>query len=703
MKSKISHIVLAVTLLIILSSLTLTAFGPSAVAYAADGSNAVNFDNTDVLDDLKGSALNGVPFDVNNYPYNPDGEIQLLSFVEYCYSDYENLRGNYGLYLYIYNPALCDIATGTGSNRIEMAVEYDENGNASEFRKFDLQVCSISKGTAANRFWKFKVLNHNFADSVDATERRYDISSVEFYVYGEELPKDYEIMYTFRYTGFAEGYGSVNQPLDCTVQEFEGIDLNVHHTSFLANVSPKGRGHYNQVSSVYFAVPNRFFDSYGYLYDIALEWFEYKLKPLMVTKNDNLYNVAQAYTKYQLKGYKDDYVKFNLWYDFEVSPVEIDGVKYETRDWVFNIFGETPVIGSSVTYNYISDEYADMMPLVFKSATDNPYVVFDFLNKYKSAGSVSSNELLEAIYAYSNDLGHGYINVPGRNISNDLFYDFVDTGRTKGYNFSKITLDDTFDLSNWETEHSSWWDKFKEWGFNAPEFGEEYKNISPIYELKDSDFISGNNEEIAKRLMVNKSDVAQLQAFYEENKRDNHIIICRFATTDYFSHEVGYADYVNGFQTVGMDMDNYGTTSDTYVSSQTAFFNLDIISLGFMRDGDYRAFAVVSDPIDVVGDVEPPAPPEWADDLEEAGQKIADFFKSIGDWFKENWIWFVVAIGVILALIALALIIRIIAFARGNKVTVEVRPESSTKRASRSYTKRVPGNKAGRKDGRKGG
>ena len=122
-----------------------------------------------------------------------------------------------------------------------------------------------------------------------------------------------------------------------------------------------------------------------------------------------------------------------------------------------------------------------------------------------------------------------------------------------------------------------------------------------------------------------------------------------------------------------------------------------------MRDGDYRAFAVVSDPIDVVGDVEPPAPPEWADDLEEAGQKIADFFKSIGDWFKENWIWFVVAIGVILALIAFALIIRIIAFARGNKVTVEVRPESSTKRASRSYTKRVPGNKAGRKDGRKGG
>ena len=74
-----------ITLLaVLLLALCLTAFMPSGygVAQADDAVAAVNFDNTDVMDDLEGSALNGVPFDAADYPYNKSGELQLLGFVE---------------------------------------------------------------------------------------------------------------------------------------------------------------------------------------------------------------------------------------------------------------------------------------------------------------------------------------------------------------------------------------------------------------------------------------------------------------------------------------------------------------------------------------------------------------------------------------------------------------------------------------------
>ena len=71
----------AILVLLIISLLIpLTAFNVPSVAYAADGA-AVNFDSTDVMDDLNGSALNGVPFNVADYPYDKDGELQVLGFV----------------------------------------------------------------------------------------------------------------------------------------------------------------------------------------------------------------------------------------------------------------------------------------------------------------------------------------------------------------------------------------------------------------------------------------------------------------------------------------------------------------------------------------------------------------------------------------------------------------------------------------------
>ena len=57
-----------------------------------------NFDKTKVEDDLA---------DVNfaNYPKDENGTPQIFEVIEYCYSDNVFRQSNYGLYIYVYNPA----------------------------------------------------------------------------------------------------------------------------------------------------------------------------------------------------------------------------------------------------------------------------------------------------------------------------------------------------------------------------------------------------------------------------------------------------------------------------------------------------------------------------------------------------------------------------------------------------------------------
>ena len=84
-------------LLAVFSMVLLTIQIPS-ICYAADGD--YSFQNTDVLDDLKASTIDGEPFDIKDYPYRQNGNLQLINMVEYCYSFRVNQIAQYGLYLY---------------------------------------------------------------------------------------------------------------------------------------------------------------------------------------------------------------------------------------------------------------------------------------------------------------------------------------------------------------------------------------------------------------------------------------------------------------------------------------------------------------------------------------------------------------------------------------------------------------------------
>ena len=550
-----------------------------------------NLDQTDVMDDL----FTDGTYNILDYPYNPLGSLRLVNFAEYCYSYRDNTKDKYGLYIYVYNPQQLDIVANSGQNKIQIATAFDANHNAIKYEKFTLECISMSKGDYYQLFYKFKVVGaEKLLDVLNSNKRRYFISGIELLENGNTNATEYGIGGTYVFSGYAKGYGpdvNAESTLSCDVEEFETINLQVHHTNYRTGMSSLGNNHYNEVNTVYFSVPNRFFEEYGNLQKIAAEWWEYKTKMAVVTANEEFYNKVLANVGVQIGNGAT--VPFSL-YSGANSNVSMTGYVTCRYQWSFNqyIGSTSSILGP--TGSYSTDYEAKIVPYAFYSPTVNLDSVFDFLCKRVNVGSVESNVVQDWIYNYSNDLGHGYIDCNGRQISKDLFEEYVDEGRTMGYNNVEIDLGDTFDLDSYDSNHT-WWDKLWDFGLSWPKTDEEHKDIVPIKVLESGD-LAGYKNDIASNLLVNKEHVDELQRFYNaEVLKDNKVVLFRFAKTDYYSAPAWYSGYTGSIP-----------ESDTYVASETVFLDFDILSLTFHKEGVYTVIPAVSNPIDIVNGFTPP-------------------------------------------------------------------------------------------------
>ena len=553
---------------------------------------------TYVLDDLLSSNTENATFDLSKYKYDSDGSIELITFLEYGYS--QTSSKDYGLYVYIFNPQKLYIAD-SGQNKIQMGVEYDSNGDVTVYQKFQLKLVNRStKSGYDGLFYKFKVEQNLFYNIVDPLCRRYSISGIELLTEDDRNATEYKIGGTYYYKGYSKGYaGNSMSTLTCKVDKLETIDLTVHQTNYRTGVSSQGKNHYNNVSTVYFAVPDKYYRKYGNLQKIQAEWWEYKTRPIMVTSSDRFYQAFLPYTKVYLPE-RDSNVPVALFSGYtDLSsgsfPFLIRGSYY---NWAYNI---SSYDDDSFFYEeFVNVEnYCPMIPYAFFSSAveNNEFSVYNLLQSTQNVGGVDSNILKDWIYNYSNDLGRGYIDCNNRSISADLFEDYVDEGRTRGYNNVSVDLEDTFDLNSYDSNHS-WWDKFWAYGFNFQSTDEEHIDVAPIYEIQASDLL-GSDLTISKNLLVNESDVRSLQAYYASQKAlGNHVILFRFATTDYFCENKGC---MLNDQTIIGDYDK-----KTYVAQETVFLDFDIISLTFNKDGVYSIIPVIASPIDIVPSITAP-------------------------------------------------------------------------------------------------
>lgn len=585
-----------------------------AFAFAEDTNNSLNFDDTNVLDDLNSSTVNGSPLDLTKFVYNPDGAISIITFVEYCYDYRINLCDKYALYIYIYNPKKLNLAENSVANKIQMGVEWKTNSDGSvscsRYEKFYLKFCSRSDD---NLFYKFKVLDRvidgkSLAERVEAKARRYDVSGLELCTVGEKKAVEYTVGTTVTFTGYAAGCGeqekSDNSTLKATVKDLESITLNVHSTTYRTGLSDRGENHFDQVSTVYFSVPERFFESYGNLQKIRAQWLEYQTKMALITSNQSVFDE-----------YKNFVYGETVPLSTYVSPYS-DGYYC---DWGAFLSSD----GNNCPFNtnrkiYFGGSYPP--PWIFYSPVEDDKDVFDFFKVKGKAGDVSATEVAKYMYDYpirSNAPNGFYIpsyEIGNTKVSSDLFTYYVDEGRLRGFNDKTIDLEDTFDLISYDENHS-WWDKLWTFGFSWPQTTETLRDQKPIFVLDNEnpfgisdlkDLSDSEKERISNEFLVGKDDVYDLIKFYlTETLKNNRVVLFRFAKTDYYCSNA-YQNFYYDDNGDLMTLDAYGVfvnqkLNNTYLAQQTLFLDFDIIELTFNKDGSQVVIPAVMSPIDVIG------------------------------------------------------------------------------------------------------
>ena len=574
-----------------------------------------NFDHTSVNADL-------ADMDLTEFVYDTAGSIQFVTFVEYCYSANALNFGNYALYVYIYNPARIPISERQDANSVEMAVGYDEEGKPNDYANIPLKLCGISTGELSKLIYKFRVMDDGTllrnarTQETDNGYRRYDIAGVQLWETGKDNAVDYGVGGTYKFTGYAKGYGTdgnAESNLLCTVEELETVELDVKHTFYRTQTSSKGAHYQNQLDTVYFAVPKRFFDTYGTLQRIKAEWYEYKTKDIVVTSNQDFYDKAYPWLgkatgeigEYNLIDYNED-IGISLGQNAGDYGGGLQGAQ-----WGWNLgTGYLHIPAQTLYYLFKVDDieaydpYADIV----------------------SIGGVESNALYEYIKNYDKSYDGGTLPIKDGTISADLFADDIDDYRKldtefgkiqQGYSYYDFDADvDLQTLSSWKETDPSFWDNWVNWGLWDTIFGgipeEESKTVSPICIVQESD-LDGSDNEVADRLLINANDVQALRDYFKDattvsgkDDEKKQVVLFRFATTDYYSAAVDIME----LRTILPDKH---TSGQAYRAWESVFFDFDIIQLTFNRDGVYTVIPVVSSPMDIVNAITPPVqmPSEW--------------------------------------------------------------------------------------------
>ena len=557
------------------------------------------YEKQNVLDDLKGSTIGGQPFDLEDWQYNERGKMQIISFVEFCYSFYEAKQDDFGLYIYVYNPQGLAVNTSSELNKIQFTY-----GSNAGYAKYPLEFLNYSTEAGyEGLFYKFKISltpsqKKSILSGVEQNARVYTVTGFEVSVGGSVT--EYAVGSTYTYSGFSEGYGSelaTSDTLSCVVDEFDRyIELNVTHTVY----RPKGDfydGEQSQLNSCFFRVPDEYFEDYGELYKIACEWYEYVTKPALITEDWYIYQKMSA-----LYGAPVNELIGNMAFLFTVqgnTDSSWFGKHGEGLGWTSNI-------SMQETYQWLDGLIHAKAVLPSDIRFDSFSSVFYTGGEDYSTYGVSAEEMEKQFLINSEKLGGAKI---CDNYSEALFEDYVDENHVRGYNGGvEISADDSRDIFWTETIKSSFWQKV----FGGYDINTIYDSVKAIVTVSEND-LQGTDEEIAARLYIAVSDVNKLKTEYRKAKvLGEQVVLFRYGNSVYFSAPCAqaYSSKTANDPDWAMVKKAYAQCKDAeysaYVAQTTVYLNFDIISLTFRDDNFETVIPVVSSPSNAFSGFDPP-------------------------------------------------------------------------------------------------
>ncbi len=552
---------------------------PATIAVSAE--ETITYEQTNVMDDLKGSTINGKEFSLTDYNFDAFKETQMISFVEYCYSFYQNMQDNYGLYVYVYNPKGLKFSVNSPLNKIQMAYGLDSN---QSYVKYSLQFLNCStEMNYEGLFYKFKVVltgtqKQELLRNLNSTDRVYRVSGIELIEQGKLSATEYSISTIYHFSGYAAGYGSdptAGNTLACNSEQGEVLTLNVHPTVYRPD-GTNGKNDYTQDSlhSVYFAVPNDIINKYGKMSAVHAMWRDAVLKPALVTGNSSAYNAILPFLGKDIGVETDDL-------DYGYLGAYFSGVNSTTG-------AMHSVTKSGFSYNRKHNPTYDLYGGVIKTL----YMMFQSAEKIDSADghTVSSEEIIEKLMESKDKYGGALVNGKySSKVFESVAEDFTDVN---------IKADEQYSLTS-ETISYKWWDLlFKTGGSTVTT---SFDGIQAIYPVKASD-MEGTAEEVANRLYIAKSDYADFQEYYNVNKNLCTVYLFRYQVSDYMAQE---ATLFERGSFLGMETWEKVDTN-AYFFQETVNLDFDIIDVTFSNGSVETVIPVVSNPIDVIPDATPP-------------------------------------------------------------------------------------------------
>lgn len=590
MSTKTRFTVLFIILFIVCAVALTGAISPSAVAYAASD---LNIDSTNVLDDLNGSMIGGKEFNLADYPYDENSKTQVISFSEYCYSYYSKNQGNYGLYVYVYNPQGKAFDERTERNKIQFSTD-----GGKSYDKYVLQFLNYSHGAdCEGLFYKFKVIFTNeqrkaVLNALDSEKRVYKISGIELSTGGNVV--EYPVVQTYEYTGFAEGYGAFEGSADSLSCKVDGLSLyltlDVHSTYYRPSGTNGGAYAQDTLHSVYFSVPNSLIEEYGEMTAVHATWLNARTSPIFVTGDETVYNAIRAYLGQYVDGgdywlLKDENKNNDLQYSLIAS-------KYiESADWNNASYGS-----SWLSYNanrrYTNSD-VDLYTLAYCFLADNGNA-----DDYTLPAEALVGNKSEGVKGWFEEYSATY----GGDLVNDRFSSALFSEVAEAFTDVTITADDTFKLTD-EQISQNWWQQFVGGGYNVT--GTTEYLISAIKQVGADDFKS-TAYETCEGLYIDESDYDEFKAFYDEaTENDETVYLFRYAQTEYVNHEVAvYSKGDDGAIIKGFGYDYVNTNA--YFAEMWVQLDFDIIDVTMTKNGVDTVIPVVMSPVDLAADATPP-------------------------------------------------------------------------------------------------
>ena len=541
-----------------------------------------NLDTSSISVDLEGLDL--LSYKKDDSILNPS----IITLAEQGFSsntDYEKCA----LYLFAYVPMADELNLRSALNKVQLK-------NGDNFSKYNLTYVS-DNGEA---IVKYKIdLPRSFFEQQSTKSRVYEISAVEFAEKSTSTVKDYKIGGKYIFEGLDESAALKK------VETFEVVRLDINYTTF-RNTSSLGEDYRNQLTSVYFSIPNYLLERYdNNLYGIDCTYEKYYTKPMVVTKSDAVYNSLSELNSNSLLAYTDNNSLSAYYYnpDINLSLVSYTSnlgvnISIETYKFAFN----KNFASGYTNYIFIGDfQNPTYIPLYFRSYED-----FDgdfWISKDEVQGKI--NSIFPTLEKDSHYLKSG-LDYYHRHLFEDYYLeqdgtkvfvgvkadDYATSGKISGKIEKAITFDDNpYNMVSYGSS-ASFWDKLDNYGLKYFIVGlrnDENYVAKPIEVIKSVDYKTLSDEAFSNKYLIDENEISEVKANVTLNEaKDETTYIFRVDVAPYRA----------------FDLTPAGTS---FVCQMPVYMGFDVLDLMFKdKNGDIVKVAVSSDPENLVGGVEPP-------------------------------------------------------------------------------------------------